>query len=105
MMVTLSWLAFETKTFLPPATTPPGLLPPMDSSPTEIPVLIFAVTRGCAGSETSTTHTEFDSGTFGSPRPGIRFPSITVPCSASFDGKPNAGKSRPVFFESLGATT
>ena len=55
---------------------------------------------GFAGSATSITQTEFDSFTFGSPKPGTftapRSVCRSTPAADSALGKPKAGKSRPV---------
>ena len=92
----VSLLPLLTKTRSSVAATEFGLDPPTAGipstiSPTSTPVLILAVTRGSAGSETSSSQTEKDSGTFGSPRPGTRYPSFSTPSLASLDPKAKGG--------------
>ena len=66
----LSLPELETNTRSAVTTTPEGLLPPSLFWPKGTPVRMKASTLAAAGLETSTTHSELDSGTLGSPRPG-----------------------------------
>ena len=91
----------ETNTAPPSTATPEGLLPPkLLASPNGRPVRTSASRRGFTGFDTSTTASEFDSGTFGSPSPGTSTAPFAVsrraPLRASSDGNPKAGNGSPV---------
>ena len=90
----------ETNTESPPTVTPEGLLPPAESLPNGKPVRMNASRRGEAGFATSTTASEFDSGTLGSPNPGTstgpRAVSTRAPDLDCSEGNPNAGNGRPL---------
>ncbi len=83
------------------ATIELGLAPPTAGtssslSPTNIPVLILAVTVGLVVVDKSTIQTENDSGALGSPRPGTRSESVCMPSMDSLVLNPDAGKAMAV---------
>src|SRR5436305_2317162 len=91
MRSTMSLLPLETYSAFPLAARkfgalPPTALPRSHGAPTSRPVLMRQITFGFAASAASIPHTENDSGTFGSPRPGTLRPSTSTPSRASLLG-------------------
>ena len=105
--VMVSSLALETNTRPAAARMPEGLLPPCTAGPKGRPVRMKLSTFGAVGVETSTTLTELDSRTFGSPRPGTltgpRSVARSAPATASALGNPKAGKGSPVALACFGS--
>ncbi len=102
----LSLLPLLTKTYFSVATTELGLAPPTAgipsiSSPTRTPVFIFATTFGCVIFEISIVQTDKDSGTLGSPSPGISIVSFFIPLRASSELYAKGGNASAVSFKLL----